>query len=524
MVDTQRVGPILRLLLVGAALMASRLPSAGADISPSPWDAYNEGVRAYAAGQYSAAFDCWRDLASQPLPRRLRSAVWFQSGNAQFRLGEPHETDAPEQAVEWWRRALESYRAALERSPRHSATRHNYDLVRRRLARLLHRLGMEALEAAEKLPLDPAIHLLEDGLAKADEAVLWHPEDGSLRVDLERIEAALKERWIERAAGAEAKGDAEAARNTSWGDLEAESKYRAALEDLGAARARADATAQPEDRASAPASPQPAKLDEAAVRGEARVREKLSDLLTRMGRREQKTGDENSKWDTGSAIEPYEAALGHFREALEVRTDHEGARRGQLEVRAALEALHVRLGNTELEEGRDRLARKSPEAAPRLMAALDNFEAARGLNPDNAEANAGAAEARRLLPEALVLAGQRAMAGGEQAEEHRPGEALGHYQDAQTAFEQALELEPGQEPAREGLQEVEPRIARLRERVALEAEQAARQRTPPDGQPSTLEELLGQASERQQEREGEWDRRRQRARKETGTRRGALDW
>ncbi len=524
MVDTQRVGPILRLLLVGAALMASRLPSAGADLSPSPWDAYNEGVRAYAAGQYSAAFDRWRDLASQPLPRRLRSAVWFQSGNAQFRLGEPHESDAPEQAVEWWRRALESYRAALERSPSHGAARHNFDLVRRRLARVLHRLGMEALDAAQKQPLDPAIHLLEDGLAKADESVRWHPEDGSLRVDLERIEAALKERWIERAAGAEAKGDVEAARNTSWGDLEAESKYRAAIEDLGAARTRAGARARPDTRETAAASSRRAKLDEAAARGEARVREKLSDLLTRMGRREQKTGDEHSKWDTGSAIEPYEAALGHFREALEVRTDHEGARRGQLEVRAALETLRVRLGNTELDEGRDRLARKSPEAAPRLMAALDNFEAARGLNPDNAEANAGAAEARRLLPEALVLAGQRAVAGGQQAEEHRPGEALGHFQDAQTAFEQALEIEPGKEPAREGLQEVEPRIARLRERIAREAEQAARQRTPPDRQPSTLEDLLGQASERQQEREGEWDRRRQRARKETGARRGALDW
>ena len=254
------------------------------------------------------------------------------------------------------------------------------------------------------------------------------------------------------------------------------------------------------------------------------MREKLSDLLTRMGRREQKTGDENSKWDTQSALEPYEAALGHFSSALGVQPDHEGARQGELEVRAALEKLHVRLGNTELEEGRDRLARKSPEAAPRLMAALDNFEAARGLNPDNPEAGAGAAEARRLLPEALVLAGQREAAAGERMEEQHAGDALGHYQEAQTAFDQALDLEPGQGPAREGLQKVEPRIARLRERVAREAEQSARQRMRPGEQPSTLEDLLGQASERQHEREGEWDRRRHRARKETGARSSGLDW
>jgi tetratricopeptide (TPR) repeat protein len=491
---------------------------------PSSWDSYNEGVRAYGAGHFDEAFQRWQDLTLQPLPRGLRSPVWFQLGNAQFRLGEPHETTEPEQAAEWWRRSLEAYRTVLQRVPHHTDARHNLELVQKRLARLLHRLGREAFDAAEKQSGDPAIDLLRLSTTQLAEAVSFAPEEPAMRLDRDRAENALRQRLLERAARSEAKGDQEAARNTTWNDTEAEDQYRTALEDLGDAVRR---PTEPTDAAQREAAGKPSPsetLAASASQAEGRVRKKLSDLLTRMGQREQQTGNENAKWDTASALEPYEAALELFTEAQQVKADNEAAQRGEREVRAALEQLHVRLGQKELEEGRERLARKSPDAAPPLQTALGDFEAAQGLNPDNPQARAGAEEARRLLPQALVLAGQRSMAAGERNEAQRAAEALSQYQEAETAFQQALELKPDQAAARQGLQEVEPRIARLRDRVAREAEQAARQAGQPNRPPPTLQDLLGQVSERQHERQGEWDRRRQRGQKQTSPPRTTLDW
>lgn len=513
-----------RWLLGCLALVLAAIPAAVAGTGESPWDAYNKGVEAYGARRYSEAFERWQDLVLQPLPRGLRSPVWFQLGNAQFRLGEPFEAGAPEEAVEWWRRSLEAYRTVLERSPRHAAAGHNLRLASERLAQLLRRLGLEAFEAAGRQPLDSAIDLLDDGLGRLDEAVTWQPADRGIQADRDRVASALKGRLIERAAQSEAKGDQEAARATEWGDPEAGGQYQAALDDLGEAIGRPAAVAGVSGGESAEAGREAGGLDRSAREAQSRVRQKLSDLLTRMGRREQRTGEANAKWDTSSAIEPYEAALGYFREAQQVRPDHEEARRGEREARAALGQLRLRMGDTELAEGRDRLARRSPDAAGPLAAALGNFEAALELDSGSVAARSGAEEARRLLPEALVLGGQRDLGAGERVEAERAGEALDHYQEAESAFQQAVDLEPNQSSAQQGLEDVRPRIARVRERVAREADEAARRRVQPGRSATTLEDLLGQVSERQQEREGEWDRVRQRGQKQTGGRRSALDW
>ena len=86
-----------------------------------------------------------------------------------------------------------------------------------------------------------------------------------------------------------------------------------------------------------------------------------------------------------------------------------------------MEKLHVREGRAELERGKEALAQQNPRAAPALSTALSHYEAALQLNESNTEARAGADEARRLLPEALTLAGQSG------AERGRPGRtAIGH--------------------------------------------------------------------------------------------------
>jgi tetratricopeptide (TPR) repeat protein len=500
--------------LCGCATLLASEPAAPA--AASPWSVYNAGVEAYAGQDYAAALERWQDLSLQSLPRGLRLPVWFQLGNAHFRVGEARENEAPEEAVELWRRSVEAYRSALAVRSGDAPTRHNLAVVERRLARLLHRLGLEAFNAATGKPDEAAIPLLETATLNLTEAVPLAPEDTVLRADRDRAENALRERLLARATAAEARGDEEAKQRNAWAERQAEEQYRRALDDVAAAQ-RLD----PADPVAA-ATPEARSLDQQAVAAEERVNRKLADLLTRMGQREQKEGQAQAEWNPDQALGEFERALQHFEQAQEAQPDHAAAQQGEREVRAAMEQLHMREGQDALKQGKEQLARQSPQAAPSLGTALANFEAAQELNPVNAAAAAGAEEARRLLPEALALAGQAQMKQGERAEEYSAPAALANYQEAEADFQQALAMQPGQPQAKRGLEEVEPKLARLRERVAQEAQQAAQQASHPNRQPPTLQSLLDQVSER--DRPPDPERQRQRGQNRPGERRNPQDW
>jgi hypothetical protein len=478
--------------------------------APSPWTNYNEGVQAYARHDYADALQRWQDLSLEPLPRGLRRQVWFQLGNAEFRLGEPLEANTPEQAAELWRRSSEDYRVVLTARPRDAATRHNLALVERRLARLLQKLGNESFASAKDRPLDDAINRLTAATEDLNEAVTLAPQDREIRADRDRADQALREKLLERARQTEAQGDDAARQENAWSEQRAEEQYRNALEDL------ANARREPAEKATPPMA-----LDQSVAQAEERVTRKLAELLTRMGQREQKEGRQASQWNPDQALDHYETALDRFQAAQELQPGNEAARQGEREVRAAMEQLHVREGQNALQQGREALRRQDPVAAPELTTALGHFEAALELNSGNAEAAKGAAEARRLLPEALALAGQEEMQAGDRAEPDSPSDALGHYQQSETQFQEALELKPGHSKAEKGLREVEPKLARLRDKLAKQAE-SANQANQPHQPAQSLQNLLGQVNER--ERDTDAERQRQRARKDTNSRKHYPDW
>lgn len=507
---------LLRLAL-GCMALAALADRAQAATPPPAWSAYNEGVEAYAKGDFAGALQRWQDLSLQPLARGLQPPVWFQMGNAQFRLGEPLEQNAPEEAVEFWRRSCGAYRSLLTIKPRDANAAHNLALVEHRLARLTHRLGMESYNNALSKPPDDSIEQLRASLEYLNEAVGLAPSDPPLRQDRDRAEQALRERLRDRAQRAETKGDEAAQPNSQWRDREAEDEYRAALEDLADAAHAKPAEAAAAQRP-APAQASPSELDRSIRQAEQRVQQKLSQLLTRMGQREQKEGNQQAEWNPDQALDQYEAALSHFQQAQEVNPENAAARKGEREVREAMEQLHVKEGRQQLERGKEALAQQSPRAAPALTDALGNFEAAMELNPNNAEARQGAEEARNLLPAALAQAGQAEMRAGDRAEPNSPTDALNHYQESEKDFQQALDLKPGQAEATKGLKELEPKLARVRERVAKEAESIAKQNQPA----KSLQSMLGRVEERDRPREV--NRERQRGRKDTGRGAERPDW
>lgn len=507
-VDEVRLCLRVLFILIGTALTIAA--------SPDPWGSYNAGVAAYSERDYTNALQRWEDLSLQRLPRGLRLPVWFQLGNTHFRLGEPFEASAPEEAAELWRRSCDAYRSGLLEKPRDPATQHNLALVQRRLAGLLYRLGLEAFESAEGKPVSEAIERLRDSTENLNEASTLAPDDVQIRQDQARANQRLQKTLLERAGQIEQRGDESARQNNPWSDRSAEREYRAALEDL-AEIAQTPESPMP-NQGTAPSSSAILKV---AQEAQERVSRKLADLLTRMGQREQKEGTQLAEWNPDEALDQFGTALEHFAAAQEVQPDHAEAQRGEREVRSAMEKLHIQEGQEQLQQGKEQLTRQSPQAARSLTAALGNFEEALELRPTSVPAQRGAEEARRLLPEALAMAGQNELRAGDRAESQSATDALGHYQQAETDFEQALEMQPGQPQAQQGLQEVQPKLARLRARVVKEAEAAAKQMAQ-NRQPPTLQSLLGEVQEK--ERLPDSDRKRQRGRKDTGTRRTTQDW
>jgi uncharacterized membrane protein len=84
-----------------------------------------------------------------------------------------------------------------------------------------------------------------------------------------------------------------------------------------------------------------------------------------------------------------------------------------------------------------------------------------------------------------------------------------------------LELKPGHSKAEKGLREVEPKLARLRDKMARQAE-SANQPGQPHRPAQSLQNLLGQVNER--ERDTDAERQRQRARKDINSRKHYPDW
>jgi hypothetical protein len=488
-------------------------------------------VAAYAAGEFQGADDTWLGLTHEPLPRRLRPAVWFQIGNAEFRLGEPLEQSAPEQALEYWRRSRDGYRTVLGMHRRHAAAQHNLALVEQRLARLNQRLGQDLYQRSESQPLDAAIDLLRVAVDHLHEALELAPTDPAIRRDAAAADRRLRERLLERAQQAEHRGDESAKPNNPWSDAEAEQAYRDALTDLAEVRTPAPSPGQsglpegqpPPSEASDKLATS-AKLGEQARTATQRVERKLSDLLTRMGQREQRSGEADAPSNPEEALDHFDEALQHYTAAREVDPTNPAAQRGEDEVRAAMERLHVQEGKRNLARGIEATPQNVPRAARELTAALSHFEAGLELNPGNTDATKGAAEARRRLPDVLARLGRLQQDAAERAEARSAATALPLYEEAETSYRDALALDAQHAPAQQGLAQVEDRMASLRQQLQQAAQQANGKAQNTARPTRSLDQLLGEVQDTRRDRLREQERQRQAGRRDARPRKVYPDW
>jgi Ca-activated chloride channel family protein len=109
-----------------------------ADSAKEPKDArlaFNAGDAAYRAGHYEAAKAAF-DRALAAADPTMKEHVFYNEGDAFYRLGESHQADARAKTIEQWKAAITAYDGALALDPKDADARFNRDLVKRKLAAL----------------------------------------------------------------------------------------------------------------------------------------------------------------------------------------------------------------------------------------------------------------------------------------------------------------------------------------------------------------------------------------------------
>lgn len=435
-------------------LLRSLLKQNPADL----WIAYDLAVAEYAAKNYEEADKIWQELAATTaLPKKLQSKVWSQIGNVYFRKGEPLEQTAPEQTLPFYEQSREAYKVALTTAPKDSITSHNLKVVELRLARIHSILARRLLDEAKNKPLKDTIEKLEAALDHQRTAKELDPQNQQYANDVNKTETELSSKLTQRAEQQEQRADS-AVNNPSasnWEREQAIKNLENALTDYREARNL---------------NPQ----NQQAKSGEERALEKLASLLTQQAQRLHNEAKQESSWNPNDAISKYEQAIDKYDEALGLNENNQTAQTGRENAKEELEKLLMRQGDKLAQEGREQKERNPAEAAEKMMNALNNYEQALAINPDNSEAPPKINALEKELPPLLMALGEREQQRAAQEEPKSIQSAVAHLEKAATSYDMIQQIDENNQLAKQRSEQVRNDIIRLRERLAQLAQQKAK--------------------------------------------------
>ena len=461
-----------------------------------PWLVYNTAVAAYAAKDYETADKVWEQLAATQLPGKLRDQVWTQIGNVSYRKGEALEASSPEMALAPWEQSLEAYKVVLSAKPKDKLASSNKSVVELRLAELHQRLAKKLLQQVHQNPQQPVERQIEQLQAALDHqrtAQSLDQKNAQLKQETRQTEKELAEKFIQKAGQEEKRADSTVQNPNAnqWEQKQAQENLEKALADFQEAK-----QLHPENQEGA--------------KGEKRVEEKLAQLLARQGRKLQQEGEQQVQYNPEQAEDRLEQALEKYEEALSHDEKNQLAKTGEQEVKKDLENLHMTQGDRQAQTG-ERTAKYDPaQAAEEKLDALRHYDEAQALNPKNQEARDKADALRKNLAPFLDALGQREQQKAQQAEPKSTEAAIDHLEKAATSYEMAQSVSPGDQQAKQGGEQVQKDLSRLRDQQAKKGapKPGQPQKGPPQGN-QAFKSLLAEVKNDQRQKEYEAQRRSQ---------------
>lgn len=430
---------------------------------------YNYGIAAYASGDFLEASRAFADVSGSS-DEKLSSLALTQMGNAQYRLGESLRTKRNlAGCVLAWERSVEYYeRAIAEKSLSHS--RHNLDVVTTRLKEALRDFVNEALDRADRQrQTDREAATVGEAFEKLEKLAEMEPENRETREQLEDVRG--------RYSALLAKLARENRRNVKAALAQIEKSSKSHHRLRSQAQSNREAAAERYQLASEVDPKNEAlKAEIAEYR-----KETANDLLGSAERQLAEAERFRGRTPFATELEKQKLMAGALEDiegALAVDAQNERGLDLKQSVLKKLEQSHLAAADMQRENGDRRAEADKGRAVDPYADALQQYQAALDINPDNQPARDSSDEVREKLAEAYVEAGkndvQRAaeIAGDESgaradtsnvgAETAALQRQIGHLEKAAQSFAQAESLDSGKNNAVNLEAEASSRLAELR--------------------------------------------------------------
>jgi len=461
---------------------------------------YNYGIAAYSAKQYQEAADAFSEVCLSK-DKKLRGQALTQLGNTHYRIGQTVSKSWNRNgAVVAWERSVEYYESANEEKPT-KATEKNLSVAKDQLEKLLMDIGDKSVAEADKARaqqeqitepdkaeknkasnLNAQINHLTKAREAYEKVTNLKPENQDAEKKLEETSANLAEKLTEQARTLREKAE-----------KVPEGKNQKSEQDklnVQASQAYDQARAlKPEDK--------PLAQEHDAFKKE--VADKMTDTAQAMADQAMEPKPEAPKMgDLKKKQEGLQKALEQTSKALAFDDKNERAQNLQSEVLKNLEQTHMALAEMAMDVGNLAEERKQVEgAAENFNGAMQNFQKALAINPDNAEAEKGAAEAQEKLARNMAEIGKKEMAKvGQEPQPAKKGqppppvdpvsrlrEDIGHLEKAAQNFAQADALAPGENDAQELHEQATEQLSELRTQLDKAQAQTGNQPKVP-GEPA----------------------------------------
>lgn len=101
----------------------------------SPEALYNQATALYKQGQWAQALEGFERALPQADPH-LQKKIYYNAGNARYRLGQTFAQENPQQTLEHWEAGLKHYAASLELDNANEDAQFNHDFLKQKLEEL----------------------------------------------------------------------------------------------------------------------------------------------------------------------------------------------------------------------------------------------------------------------------------------------------------------------------------------------------------------------------------------------------
>ena len=445
---------------------------------------YNYGVAAYAAKQYQEASDAFSEVCVSP-DKKLRAQALTQLGNTHYRIGETVSKSWNRGgAVIAWERAVEYYKSANdEKSSKMSEQ--NYKVAADQLEKLLLDIGDKAVIEAQKVPsLQAQISHLTKAHEAYDKVTQLKPENQDAKQKKEDIAQRLSNKLAEQARALREKSDAFP-----------EGKNKASEQE------KLNVQASQSYQQARDLAPDNKPLADEHEAFKDQVANKMTDAAQALMDKALEPTAEAPKYnDLKKKADGLQKALDQTSKALGFDETNERAASLQEKVLKNLEQTHVDLADMAKVSGEQNEAKKNAEAASEnFNSAMQNYQKALAINPDNAHAEAALSEVQEKLAANMTEVGKKEMAQvgappkkGEQklSEVGQLREDIGHLEKAAQNFGQAEALSPGENNAQALQEQAAEQLNDLRSKLDQAQAKAGEGQTPPgvEGEPAPSEQ------------------------------------